>query len=147
MILPDVNLILYAYDLDSPFHPVAATWWTKCLTSAEPLGLAQVVMFAFFRLSTNPRIFANPFPVDAAIREVYAWSEQPNVRVLAADQDHWQQVCRLLKDAGGSGNLVTDAQLGAFALTYRGTVHTADTDFQRFPGVSWFNPITGAKGP
>ena len=146
MILPDVNLILYAYDLDSPFHPVAATWWTKCLSSAEPVGLAQVVVFAFLRLSTSPRIFVNPFPVDAAIREVYGWSEQPNVRVLAADQDHWQQVCRLLKDAGGSGNLVTDAQLGAFALTYRGTVHTADTDFQRFPGVSWFNPITGTKG-
>ena len=69
MILPDVNLILYAYDLDSPFHRVAATWWTKCLSSAEPVGLAQVVVFAFLRLSTSPRIFANPFPVDAAIRE------------------------------------------------------------------------------
>jgi uncharacterized protein len=147
MILPDVNLILYAYDLDSPFHPAAAAWWTKCLSNEEPVGLAQVIVFAFLRLSTSPRIFANPFPIEAAIREVYAWSEQPNVRVLAADQDHGQVVCRLLKDAGGSGNLVTDAQLGAFALTYRGTVHTADTDFQRFPGVSWFNPITGAKGP
>jgi uncharacterized protein len=68
------------------------------------------------------------------------------VRVLAASQDHWQQVYWLLKRAGGSGNLVTDAQLGALAVEYRGTVHTADTDFQRFPGVSWFNPITGAKG-
>ena len=147
MILPDVNLILYAYDLDSPFHAAAAAWWTKCLSSVEPVGLAQVIVFAFLRLSTSPRIFTNPFPVEAAIHEIYAWSEQPNVRVLAADQDHWQQVCRLLKDAGGSGSLVTDAQLGAFALTYRGTVHTADTDFQRFPAVSWFNPITGAKGP
>jgi predicted nucleic acid-binding protein len=52
----------------------------------------------------------------------------------------------LLNQAGGSGNLVTDAQLAAFALEYRGTVHTADTDFQRFTGVKWFNPITGLKG-
>jgi hypothetical protein len=37
-------------------------------------------------------------------------------------------------------------RLAAFALEYRGTVHTADTDFQRFSGVSWFNPITGAAG-
>ncbi|MBV9273678.1 MAG: PIN domain-containing protein [Verrucomicrobia bacterium] len=146
MILPDVNLILYAYDLDSPFHPAAAAWWTKCLSSAETVGVAQVIVFAFLRLSTSSRIFANPFSVQAAIREANAWSEQPNVRVLAADQDDWQEACRLLKNAGGSGNLVTDAQLGAFALSYRGTVHTADTDFQRFPGVSWFNPITGAKG-
>jgi hypothetical protein len=31
-------------------------------------------------------------------------------------------------------------------MEHRGTVHTADTDFQRFGGVKWFNPITGAKG-
>jgi predicted nucleic acid-binding protein len=41
MILPDANLILYAYDLDSPFHGVAADWWTKCLSNAEPVGLAK----------------------------------------------------------------------------------------------------------
>jgi predicted nucleic acid-binding protein len=81
-----------------------------------------------------------------AIREVRIWAAQPNVRVLATDSDHWQRVCDLLNQAGGSGNQVTDAQLAAFALEYRGTVHTADTDFQRFTGVKWFNPITGLKG-
>jgi uncharacterized protein len=146
MILPDANLILYAYDLESPFHTVAAAWWTKCLGEAEPVGLAQVILFGFLRLSTNPRVFANPFPIKDAITEVKAWSEQPNVRILPTGADHWQRVCRLLSQAGGSGNLVTDAQLAAFALEYRGTVHTADTDFQRFSGVSWFNPITGATG-
>ena len=75
-----------------------------------------------------------------------AWSAQPNVRVLATDQDHWHRVCELLNRSGGTGNLVTDAQLAAVAMEYRGTVHTADTDFQRFVGVKWFNPITGAKG-
>jgi hypothetical protein len=44
MILPDANLILYAYDLESPFHTVAAAWWTKCLGEAEPVGLAQVIL-------------------------------------------------------------------------------------------------------
>jgi uncharacterized protein len=146
VIIPDANLILYAYDSDSPFHKVASVWWTNCLSNTEPVGLAQVILFTFLRLSTSPRIFSNPFSLEDAIREVHAWAEQPNVRILVADQDHWQQVCRLLKRAEGSGNLVTDAQLGAFALQYRGRVHTADTDFQRFPGVSWFNPITEAKG-
>ena len=146
MILPDANLILYSYDLESLFHTVAATWWTKCLSEAEPVGLTHVILFAFLRLSTSPRVFTNPFPIKDAIKEVRAWSEQPNVRILPTGADHWQRVCQLLSQAGGSGNLVTDAQLAAFALEYRGTVHTADTDSQRFPGVSWFNPITGAMG-
>jgi hypothetical protein len=51
MILPDANLILYAYDLESPFHTVAATWWTKCLSEAEAVGLPHVILLAFLRLS------------------------------------------------------------------------------------------------
>lgn len=27
MILPDANLLLYAYDEASPFHERAKTWW------------------------------------------------------------------------------------------------------------------------
>ena len=27
MIVPDVNLLLYTYDSDSPFHAKAAVWW------------------------------------------------------------------------------------------------------------------------
>ncbi|HTD15439.1 MAG TPA: hypothetical protein VK673_09680, partial [Chthoniobacterales bacterium] len=87
MILPDANLILYAYDLDSPFHGAAAAWWTTCLSETESVGLAQVILFAFLRLSTSPRVFSNPFSVEAAIREVHAWSEQPNVRLLVTGQD------------------------------------------------------------
>ena len=146
MILPDANLIIYAYDLDSPFHSIAANWWTECLSQAEPVGLAHVILFAFIRLSTSPRIFSNPFTLTEAIREVRAWSDQPNLRILGESQDHWKRVCDILARAEGSGNLITDAQLAAFALEYHGTVHTADTDFQRFAGVSWFNPITGGKG-
>jgi|SRR6516162_8662999 predicted nucleic acid-binding protein len=82
MILPDANLILYAYDLESPFHPVATTWWTKCLSEVEPVGLTHVILFGFLRLSTSPRVFAHPFPMKDAIRELKAWSERPNVRIL-----------------------------------------------------------------
>jgi uncharacterized protein len=86
MILPDANLILYAYDLESPFHTVAAAWWTKCLSEAEAVGLTHVILFAFLRLSTSPRVFTNPFPIKDAIKEVRAWSEQPNTR-------RWQPTC------------------------------------------------------
>ena len=31
MIVPDINLLLYAYDSDSPFHGKATAWWQACL--------------------------------------------------------------------------------------------------------------------
>jgi predicted nucleic acid-binding protein len=33
VILPDVNLLLYAYDAHSPFHATSKTWWSKCYVS------------------------------------------------------------------------------------------------------------------
>ncbi len=35
MIVPDINLLLYAYDADSPFHAKARAWWQACMTGAE----------------------------------------------------------------------------------------------------------------
>lgn len=63
---------------------------------------------------------------------VYLSSPVPN---------HVETVCRLLASAGSGGNLVTDAQIGALALEYDATVHTADTDFGRLLGISRKNPL------
>ena len=53
--------------------------------------------------------------------------------------------CRMarkwLEAEGTGGSLTADAQIAAIATRHRGTVHTADTDFQRFPGVRWKNPL------
>ncbi len=67
MIVPDINLLLDAYDADSPFHAQAAAWWQQCLTGADPVALPPVVLFGFVRLSTNARVLKNPItPAEAA---------------------------------------------------------------------------------
>ena len=50
---------------------------------------------------------------------------------------------KLLEALGTAGNLVTDAQIAALTLEHGAVLHTADSDFLRFPGLRWFNPITG----
>ena len=57
MIVPDVNLLLYAYDANSRFHAAAAAWWRACLSGSEPVGLPPVVLFAFLRIGTSARVF------------------------------------------------------------------------------------------
>jgi toxin-antitoxin system PIN domain toxin len=143
MIVPDANLLLYAYDSESLFHPAAARWWTGLLSEAEPVGLCPVVLFAFLRLSTHPKVFDQPLTVAEASKRVGSWLARPNVRLLVAGPRHVESVCRLLSKAGTAGNLVTDAQIAAFALEYGAMVHTADTDFARFTEVDWKNPLLG----
>lgn len=141
MIAPDANLLLYAYDSESPFHRAAARWWAALLSGTEPVGLSPVVVFAFLRLATHPKVFDRPMPVAEASERVASWLARPNVRLLVAGPGHVESVCRLLAKAGTGGNLVTDAQIAALALEYGATVHSADGDFARFSKVDWENPL------
>ncbi len=141
MIVPDANLLLYAYDSQSPFHQAASRWWAALLSGVEPVGLCPVVVFAFLRLSTHGKVFEHPLTVNEASERIAAWLARPNVRLLVPGPSHVEADCRLLTKAGTAGNLVTDAPIAAVALEYGATVHTADTDFARLTGVSWENPL------
>ena len=141
MIIPDANLLLYAYDEASPFHARVKPWWSACLSGAEPVGLVPVVLFAFVRLGTSPRVFEHPFTVAEATTHVEAWLEVETVELLATVRADVDQALAWLAAAGSGGSLTTDAQIAAVARRCRAVVHTADTDFARFPGVRWLNPL------
>ncbi|HXP61784.1 MAG TPA: TA system VapC family ribonuclease toxin [Dongiaceae bacterium] len=143
MIIPDINLLLYAYDAGSPFHTKAADWWQGYLSGTEPVGLLPIVAFGFVRIGTHPRAFQHPMTVGEAAGHVRSWLEQPPVELLDPGTAHVERVLRLLEGLGTAGNLVTDAQIAAAALDQDAIVHTADTDFIQFRGLRWFNPITG----
>jgi|SRR5579859_2222610 len=141
MIIPDINLLLYAYDSASPFHAKARTWWQGSLAGTEPVGLPQVVAFGFLRIGTSPRAFQNPMTPSEAAIHVRSWLRQPSVQLLESGADHVERVLKLLETIGVAGNLVSDAQIAALALEHDAVLHTADTDFMRFQGLRWFNPI------
>jgi uncharacterized protein len=146
MIVPDINLLLYTYDSDSPFHDKAAAWWQACLSGDDPVIMPEVVAFGFVRVSTNPRAFCHPMTAEEAAAHVTSWLQQPVVRVPESAPDHIERVLGLLTGLGTAGNLVTDAQIAAVAIEHDAVVHTADADFIRFAGLRWLNPLTGA-GP
>jgi toxin-antitoxin system PIN domain toxin len=143
MIIPDVNLLLYAYNPSCSEHTKAAQWWSDCLSSAEPVGLPHVVLFAFVRIATRSAAFDPPLAIAAAASHIRAWLAQPNVQILLPGDGHCDRVLDLLQQIGTAGNLVTDAQLAALAIEHHAVLHTADADFLRFPGLRWHNPITG----
>lgn len=141
MIVPDVNLLLYAeIDAHEP-HPVARHWWEELLNGDRQVGLAPVCIFGFLRIATNRRVYADPLPVGNAIARVERWMERPNVSMLVPGSRHLQLAYALLRRLGTGGNLTTDVQIAAHALEANGEVHSNDGDFARFEGVRWRNPI------
>ena len=147
MIIPDLNVLIYAYDSLSPYHERAKGWWERCLSGDETVGLTPVVIFGFVRLTTNPRVFLNPRSLSEVTERVRSWLEQPVVRVLEPGKEHVETTLDLLNEVGAGGNLVTDCQLVAYAKEHGGMIHTNDSDFARFNDVQWHNPITHGSGP
>lgn len=141
MIIPDLNLLVYAIDAGFPQHAVARRWWQDCLNGDEPIGLCDVVSFGFLRLTTRRGVFANPLPVDEAVSLIERWSALPHVESLSLCERSRAQAMRWMHDLGVAGNLSTDLQIAAIAHRDRATVHSNDTDFLRIPGLSVRNPL------
>jgi toxin-antitoxin system PIN domain toxin len=141
VIVPDVNLLVYAVHEESPVHARAARWLRALLDGDEPVGIPWMISIAFLRLVTNRRIFPNPFLVDDALAVVDGWYARRFVSAVEPGQEHWSILKRLLLTSGAAGNLTSDAHLAAICIERGAILHTADADFGRFPGLQWTNPL------
>jgi toxin-antitoxin system PIN domain toxin len=145
VIIVDVNLLLYAVITGFTQHEPARSWWEDALNGAENVGLAMPTIFGFLRVGTNPRALTKPLTVDAATSYVEAWLRQPLVEALVPGPRHLEIAFGLLRDVEAARDLTTDAQLAALAIEHDGVVYSNDTDFARFDGVRWVNPLRPAK--
>lgn len=141
MILPDINLLLYAYNPHAPQHEAASRWWEATMNGDELIGLPNEVSLGFVRIATNPRLGPAAVPVHRARQVVETWLALPVVRVLAPSADHFGKVMALVTQVMGSGSLISDAALASYAIENRAVLHTNDADFSRFPNLNWRNPL------
>jgi toxin-antitoxin system PIN domain toxin len=141
MKLCDVNLLLYAVNSKEPLHARSKKWLEESLSDEEPFGLDWTVLLAFLRISTRAGIFARPMNVKEAFAVMDAWLNQPCVQVVAPTPKHAAILQNLILPFGTGGNLTSDAHLAALAIEHGATLYSADQDFNRFPGLSWANPL------
>ena len=141
MIVPDVNLLIYAYNEEAPEHDIALAWWSDLLTGTEAIGLPWAVSTGFVRIISNPNTMRFPMtPVDA-LEQLQQWLEYSHVAAIQPGARHLEYFRRNLTVAYRGSNLVPDAHIAALAMEYDAEVHSADSDFGRFPGVRWRNPL------
>ena len=141
MILPDINLLVYAYNEDAPLHSASKAWWEQCLSGREPVGLAWIVLLGFVRLMSSRRVLVEPMPSGEAVDHCRAWLTQPSALVVTPGPPHLDILSNLLEGPSISANLVTDAHLAALAIEHQATLHSNDSDFSRFSGLKWCNPV------
>ncbi len=141
MIIPDINLLVYAYNTEDPSHAQAKRWWEELLNGTDPIGLPWVTISGFLRLVTHPRVLVDPMSVGQATEQVRAWLDCPSVLTVEPGKKFSAIFLGLLDEAGTAGNLTTDAYLAALAIEHQAELHSNDADFSRFKGLRWSNPM------
>lgn len=138
----DANILLYAEDQLSPNHVKARTWWDAALSGSDPVCLCWMVLNAYIRIGTNPRVFEQPLSLEQAVSRIQSWLDQPCTRLVGPTERHWIVFQQMLREGQAAGNLVTDAHLAALALENGCELISTDSDFSRFPGIRWRNPLS-----
>lgn len=141
MIIPDLNLVVYAHHSDAPLHAEARQWWEELLNGSESVGIPWAVTCGFVRLMTHPRVLNHPMTVEQAMDSVDAWFETRPVVAVDPGARHLSLLRENLRQARVGGNLVTDAHLAAIAIELQAELHSNDSDFARFSGLKWRNPL------
>ena len=141
MIVPDLNLLIYAYNDGAPYHDSAIKWWEDLVNGVERVGIPWAVSIGFVRLMTHPRVLIHPVTVQEAVDHVQKWFSFPHITPINPGAEHMNHLSQSLTAAGVGANLVTDSHIAALAMEYQAEVHSNDGDFSRFPGLRWRNPL------
>ena len=143
MILPDVNVLIYAFRTDSEHHAVCRRWLEAVIAGDARFGMSRLAASAVVRITTDPRIYAEPSALEEAFRFCDNLLGQPHCEVVEPGERHWDIFRRLCLETGTRGRRVTDAWFAALAIEWGCEWVTMDRDYARFPGLKWAVPEAG----
>lgn len=143
MLLPDVNVLVYAFRPDAADHEHYRAWLDGMVNGESRYACSDLVLSGFVRIVTHPRIFRAPSPMSEALTFAATVRDQPTCHPIFPGAQHWSIFTRLCQQAGVKGNLVPDAFFAALAIESGCEWVSADGDFARFPGLRWRHPLGG----
>ena len=141
MVLPDVNVLVYAHREDARDHVAYRRWVESTLNGDEAYGMSELVLSGFLRVVTHPKVFGQPTPLGDALQFVEQLRSQTNCVDVRPGPRHWDIFERLCRGCDARGNLVPDAYLAALAIEAGCEWITTDRDYSRFGGLRWRHPL------
>lgn len=140
MILPDVNVLIYAFRRDCERHSVCKAWLDGIVASDTQFGMSPLALSAVVRIVTNPRAFRNPSSAEEAFAYCNNLLGQPHCEIVTPGERHWEIFTQLCIRSNTKGPLVSDAWFAALAIERACIWITYDRDYARFPRLDWREP-------
>jgi len=89
VILPDVNVLLYAFRSDVEQHAAYRAWLEGVVNGDMAYGMSPQVLAGVIRLATHPRVFARPDPLADVLTFVNVLLDQPHCQIIEPGRRHW----------------------------------------------------------
>jgi len=141
MIIPDVNMLIYAHNSTSPNHKAAKEWLENTISGPEKVGIPWVVILGFIRILSNPRLGSNPQNPITLSEITQNLLRFPSVSIITPGMRHLDIMMKLFRETQATGKLTTDIHLAALAMEHKAVLISNDTDFARFSNLKWHNPL------
>jgi hypothetical protein len=145
MILPDVNVLIYAFRRDTPQHAVCRPWLDGVISGDARFGMSPLALGAVVRITTDSRIYAQPSTKDEVFGFCDDLLDQANCEVVEPSERHWHIFRRLCIETDTRGRRLTEAWYAALAIEWGCEWITLDRDYARFPGLTWSAPAMPAR--
>jgi len=140
MILPDVNVLIYAFRTEVPEHALCRPWLDGIVLGDARFGISPLALSALVRVTSNRRAFPDPSTLKEAFEFCDNLLAQPHCQIVEPGERHWDIFRRLCIETNTRGRTVTDAWYAALAIEWGCEWITLDRDYARFPGLRWRLP-------
>lgn len=143
MIALDSNILVYAHREDSVWHKAALECVRELAEGRAPWGIPWPCLHEFLAVTTHPRIYAPPTPLEKTVGQIEAWVESPSLVLLAEEEGYWPRFRALALQGRIAGPKIHDARVAAVCLQHGvDELWTIDRDFSRFPALRTRNPLS-----
>jgi uncharacterized protein len=145
LLVVDTNVLIYAADLDSPFHAVCRDWLETQRRKADAWYSTWPIVYEFLRVTTHPRVMRTPWIGREAWSFIKSLMSSPGFSLLEPTNRHAEILDQLIIGMPHlAGSIFHDAHTVALMREHGvRQIITHDADFHRFDGIEVVDPITG----
>jgi len=142
VLVVDTNVLVYAANVESPFHRACRNWLESQRARPDAWYTTWPIIYEFLRVVTHRRVLDRPWSAGAAWNFISALLASPGFGLLVPTERHPEVAGAMLAEYPHlAGNLFHDAHT-AVLMREHGIrrICTRDVDFTRFKFLEVVDP-------
>ncbi|MBM3883869.1 MAG: PIN domain-containing protein [Verrucomicrobia bacterium] len=150
MLSMDTNILLHAFNEDSPSHKAAYGWLTSIQQEEEDVAISEFILAELYGLLRNPAVLRHPLDAEEAVGVIQTYRSHPRCRLIGFTVDSrplhdalWQKARR----TAFAFRRLYDAR-SALTMTAQGVTEFATVNVRNYEGFGFrkvWNPLAAIK--